>query len=180
MSHIGSLLSDRNPIILWKVLSDIVKSNETFKNVFQLQLAGRVSASVLDSIKKFGLETNVQLEGYISHKEALVMQHSANVLLLIEIDSPETRSIIPGKLYEYLAARRPILALGPQGSDIKEIIDETRSGNFYTYTQETEVRKEILYHFEKFQAQEERLQQGDITKYHRQNLTKALSSSILQ
>ena len=180
LSHIGSLLSDRNPIILWKVLSDIVKSNETFKNVFQLQLAGRVSESVLDSIKKFGLETNVQLEGYISHKEALVMQHSANVLLLIEINSPETRSIIPGKLYEYLAARRPILALGPQGSDIKEIIDETRSGNFYTYTQETEVRKEILYHFEKFQAQEERLQQGDITKYHRQNLTKALSSSILQ
>ena len=180
LSHIGSLLSDRNPIILWDVLSKILKSNVAFKNAFQLQLAGRVSEAVLDSIKEFGLETYVQLEGYISHKEALVMQQNANALLLIEIDSADTRSIIPGKLFEYLAARRPIIAMGPEGSDIKKIINDTKSGNFYTYTQEAEIRAIILSHFNKFQTQEECLQQGDITKYHRRYLAKELSNSILQ
>lgn len=180
LSHIGSLLSDRNPIILWDVLSKILKSNVAFKNAFQLQLAGRVSEAVLDSIKEFGLETYVQLEGYISHKEALVMQQNANALLLIEIDSADTRSIIPGKLFEYLAARRPIIAMGPEGSDIKKIINDTKSGNFYTYTQEAEIRAIILSHFNKFQTQEECLQQGDITRYHRRYLAKELSNSILQ
>ena len=180
LSHIGSLLSDRNPIILWDVLSKILKSNVAFKNAFQLQLAGRVSEAVLDSIKEFGLETYVQLEGYISHKEALVMQQNANALLLIEIDSADTRSIIPGKLFEYLAARRPIIAMGPEGSDIKKIINDTKSGNFYTYTQEAEIRAIILSHFNKFQTQEECLQQGDITRYHRRYLTNELSNSILQ
>lgn len=180
IAHIGSLLSDRNPNIFWKILADLIESNKAFKEVFKLKLAGRVSEAVLESIKDFGLESYVQLEGYIPHTEAIAMQRTANVLLLLEIDSPATRSIIPGKLFEYLAARRPILAIGPAGSDIEEIITSTASGGFYTYTQEARIKMEILSHFKKFVAREDRLQKGAIAKYHRKNLTKALSNSILQ
>jgi hypothetical protein len=52
------------------------------------------------------------------------------VLLLIEIDSPETKSIIPGKLFEYMVSNRPIIAIGPNGSDFAEIITETNTGIF--------------------------------------------------
>jgi hypothetical protein len=50
--------------------------------------------------------------------------------LLIEIDSPETKSIIPGKLFEYMVSNRPIIAIGPNGSDFAEIITETNTGIF--------------------------------------------------
>ena len=62
----------------------------------------------------------MKLLGYVSHSEALQMQHDAQVLLLLEIDRPETKAIIPGKLFEYFAAERPIVALGPKGSDIEQ------------------------------------------------------------
>ena len=130
VSHIGSLLSDRNPKVLWKVLSEIVQSNKAFREAFLLKLAGRISEDVLGSIREYGLESYLQLEGYVAHKEAIVMQKSSNVLLLIEIDALQTQSIIPGKLFEYLASRRPILAIGPQGSDIEDVVRSTESGDY--------------------------------------------------
>ncbi len=179
VSHIGSLLSDRNPKVLWEVLSEILRSNKAFREAFSLRLVGRVSEEVLDSILEYGLGPYTQLEGYVSHKEAVIMQSSSNLLLLIEIDTPQTQSIIPGKLFEYLASRRPILAIGPQNSDMKDVITTTKSGDYYTYNQEFEIKKAILTHFEKYSSKSEVLQTGDISRYHRRVLTKSLSNSIL-
>src|SRR5690606_25589099 len=53
MSHIGSLLSKRNPNILWKALSEILEENEQFRSDFQLQLIGKVSSEIIDTIKDF-------------------------------------------------------------------------------------------------------------------------------
>ena len=179
LSHIGSLLSDRNPKVLWKVLSEVVRSNKAFSEAFLLKLAGRVSEEVLSSISEYDLEPYVQLEGYVAHKEAITMQRSSNLLLLVEIDAPQTQSIIPGKLFEYLASRRPILAIGPQGSDIEAIVNHTESGDYCTYNQEPEIKRIILAHFEKYSNHTEELQKGDINKYHRKVLTETLSNSIL-
>ena len=165
---------------MWKALSDIVSENEAFKSAFRLSLAGRVSESVIESLKEYGLDSFVQLEGYVSHIAAIDLQRKSNLLLLLEIDSPETRSIIPGKLFEYLAARRPILAIGPEGSDIEEIILQTESGSYLNYTQEEAIRATILSHFEHFTNKTELLRSGDIAKYHRKALTETLSNSILQ
>jgi len=114
-----------------------------------------------------------------NHKEAITMQRSSNLLLLVEIDAPQTQSIIPGKLFEYLASRRPILAIGPQGSDIEAIVNHTESGDYCTYNQESEIKRIILAHFEKYSNHTEELQKGDINKYHRKVLTETLSNSIL-
>ncbi len=179
ISHIGSLLSDRNPNLLWKVLAKILKKNYTFSEHLVICLAGRVSESVLMSLKQHNLDSYVQLEGYVSHTTAIELQRKSNVLLLLEIDAPQNRSIIPGKLFEYLAARRPILAIGPKGSDIEEIIENTDSGSYHNYTEEEEIRKAILSHFTHFMNKSEELQSGEISKYHRRTLTETLSKSIL-
>jgi hypothetical protein len=51
--------------------------------------------------------------------------------LLIEINSKETQSIIPGKLFEYMVSGRPII-IGPNDSDFADIISETNTGVFLT------------------------------------------------
>jgi hypothetical protein len=180
IAHIGSLLSDRNPQVLWKVLSEITKRNSAFKTALKLAIVGRVSEEVIDSIRAFGLEDNLYLEGYIAHKDAIEMQRASNVLLLIEIDSQKTKSIIPGKLFEYLAARRPILAIGPEGSDIADIVHKTKSGSFHTYNAEDELQKTILTLFEHYQNKTEALINGDISAYHRKSLTKQLAQRIAE
>lgn len=179
VSHIGSLLSDRNPKILWSALSAIVTTNKAFRDCFRLSLSGRVSETVLESIAVYGLEGYVQLEGYVSHQKAIQLQREANVLLLIEIDSQATKAIIPGKLFEYLAARRPILAIGPEDSDIQSIIENTSSGNYFTYTQEDAIRELLLQHFNRYQKGTAQLQTGSIQQYHRKELTKTLAYTIL-
>jgi hypothetical protein len=88
-----------------------------FASHFQLKLIGAVSQEVLDSIALFQLQKYVYNLGYVSHDEAIIHQKKSQVLLLIEINSEDTKSIIPGKLFEYLVSGRPIIGVGPNGSD---------------------------------------------------------------
>ncbi|MGM0392186.1 MAG: glycosyl transferase family 1, partial [Bacteroidota bacterium] len=95
ISHIGSLLSGRDPKNLWLVLGELVKEDLDFSKDFQLKLVGAVSDEVVNSIKNSGLQEHFDLIGYVSHPEALRIQRSSQVLLLVEINSEETRGIIP-------------------------------------------------------------------------------------
>ncbi len=178
IAHIGSLLSNRNPEILWKVLSKIASENKDFAKDFKIVLAGAVSEEVMASLEKFNLNENVEMLGYVSHTEALQLQHNAQVLLLLEMDVPETRAIIPGKLFEYLAAKRPIIALGPKGSDIEEIIDKTKCGKFFTYFQEDGLRNLILQYYQLYKNNSLEINSENIDRYSRRELTQRMASLI--
>jgi len=178
IAHIGSLLSERNPNMLWKVLSEIVSENKDFKNDFELKLAGTVSEDVLNSIKTFGLNNNLNLLGYVSHSEAIKLQHNAQVLLVLEIDKPETRAIIPGKIFEYLAAKRPIIALGPKESDIEYILEETQSGHFFSDEQETKLKNYILSLYRDYKKDGVFVISNNIEKFSRKNLSEKLADLL--
>ncbi|MBW3519106.1 glycosyltransferase family 4 protein [Flavobacterium sp. NKUCC04_CG] len=178
LAHIGSFLSHRNPRVLWKALSELRKENPEFKEAFQFKLIGKVSQEILDALKEFKLDDCTVNMGYLSHKEALVQQRVSQVLLLVEIDSLETRAIIPGKLFEYMAAERPILALGPDGADFFRIITETNTGRIALYD-EKEVIKEILLDcFTKYQKGELKVYGMGLQYYSRKKITEQLAKLI--
>ena len=179
ISHIGSLLSERNPEFLWKVLAEIGKEDTSFKNDLQLKFAGAVSDDVKQSLENFQLMENCEVLGYVSHSEALRLQHKSQILLLVEINSAETRAIIPGKLFEYLAAKRPIIALGPKESDIEGIINETKSGKFFSYWDDDELKTEILQLYKDFKKGELKVASEGIEKYSRRELTRQMASLIV-
>ncbi|WP_073097476.1 glycosyltransferase family protein [Leeuwenhoekiella marinoflava] len=178
LAHIGSLLEDRNPEILWEVLQELVTELPHFSKDLKIELTGRVGASVVDSIKEKGLETNLSLPGYVNHTEALQKQHSAQLLLLIEIDSQETEAIIPGKLFEYLASRRPILAIGPKHSDIASILKKSESGIYFNYQQKQGLKKHIKFNYELFKNTGISSTSGNVDAYSRKNLTRDLARLI--
>ena len=178
ISHIGSLLSERNPKILWEVLSEITSENIDFKRDLELKLAGNVSKEVLESIFNTGLKSNCKLLGYVSHSEALQLQRNSGVLLIVEIDSEDTKSIIPGKLFEYLAANRPILALGPKASDMEDIINETKSGKFYDYSKAELLKADILQLYADYKSGSLICSSEGVEKYSRRELTKRMSEII--
>ncbi|TCK69374.1 hypothetical protein DFQ05_0895 [Winogradskyella wandonensis] len=179
ISHIGSLLSNRNPKILWEVFSELITENEVFKQNFRLNLVGVVSDVIINSIKFYGLEDYTKLVGYVSHNEAIRYQKKSQLLLLIEIDSEDTKAIIPGKLFEYMISETPILAIGPRDSDVEQIITSTNSGSYFRYTDKSELKKQVLYYFEAYLEGNLKSNPIGLQKYSRKALTKTLSELLM-
>jgi hypothetical protein len=180
LAHIGSFLSDRNPKILWESLQELISENELFKAHFQLKLIGKVSQEILDSISEYKLDSYLNNLGYVSHSEAIKHQKASQVLLLIEIDSEETKSIIPGKLFEYMVSERPIIAIGPKDSDFAEIITSTNTGVFFTYNEKERLKKTILSNFELYLDKKLQVYPIGLQQYSRKSLTEKLAKLITQ
>ena len=180
LAHIGSFLSERNPQLLWQSLQELLQENKTFKNDFQLKLIGAVSQEVLDTITKFGLSDYVQNLGYVSHEEAVKQQRKSQVLLLIEINSEKTKSIIPGKLFEYMVSERPIIAIGPNGSDFAEIITTTNTGVFFTYDEKEKLKALLLNYYELYKNNTLKVHAVGLQQYSRKSLTEKLAKLIIR
>lgn len=180
LAHIGSLLTGRNPEVLWQVLAELIQENTAFKNAFKLKLIGAVSDDVLASIYTYGLKDYISLLGYMSHKDAQIQQRQSQVLLLVEIDSPETKCIIPGKLFEYMQSGRPIIAFGPENTDFKTILSSTNSGNSYSYKESEKegIKSNILSYFEAYQTNNLRANNIDVQQFHRKQLTEQLAAIL--
>jgi hypothetical protein len=178
LSHIGSLLSDRNPTILWETLSELIKENEAFSKAFQLNLVGVVSDDVLESIYKNGLKKCLNVVGYVDHDVAIKFQMQSQLLLLIEIDSEDTKAIIPGKIFEYLISETPILAIGPEDADVEQIIMTTNTGTYFGYHQKTKLKTQILNYFKAFQNDDLKVNAIGLQPYSRKELTKRLVALI--
>src|SRR5690554_4695858 len=178
ISHIGSLLSERNPEVLWQTLRKISEEIPSFKEDLQLKFAGAISEEIKKSLDSNNLLMNSIFKGYVSHSEALKMQNQSQLLLLLEIDSAETKAIIPGKLFEYLAARRPIIALGPKGSDIKGIVEETQAGIYFNYSDAEALESEMLRYYSDFKNGSLSISSQGIEKYSRRELTRRMALTI--
>ncbi|WP_406683928.1 glycosyl transferase family 1 [Seonamhaeicola sp. MEBiC1930] len=178
LAHIGSLLSKRNPEVLWRVLGDLIKEESGFSIDLQLTFVGVVSNEVIESIENNNLSIYVNRVGYVSHKESVVYQKKSQLLLLIEIDSEETKCIIPGKLFEYMVSNRPIIALGPKASDVEKIIKETNTGNYFYYNDYDLLKTTILNHYKAYKKNLLQSYPIGLQKYSRKELTKSLSKLL--
>ena len=180
LAHIGSFLSERNPLILWESLVELLQEIPYFQSHLEIKLMGAVSQEVLETISQFGLNSYLNNLGYVSHAVAVKHQRKSQVLLLIEINSEDTKSIIPGKLFEYMVSERPIVAIGPKDSDFAEIITNTNTGVFFDYSEKARLKQTILDYYTQFL--EGKLQSNGVglQHYSRKNLTKQLVELINQ
>ena len=108
----------------------------------------------------------------------LQLQPKSQILLLLEIDSEETKGILPGKLFEYLNARRPILAIGPEGWEASVIIQETNSGVGLVSSDKSALKNVLLEWFVLFEKNKLHLNSTGIEKYSRIALTEQLTNFI--
>ncbi len=170
--HIGAMNADRNPENLWKVLSEMVNTVEGFKENLEIRLIGSNDVSVVSSLGKNGLIENTKLISYLPHGEVLQQTRSAQILLLPLNDTPNVSGIIPGKLYEYLASRRPILCIGPEDGDSARIIAESKSGKISEFS-ETKGLHQIMnsYYSEYIEKGVIDLQAVNIERFSRKELT---------
>jgi galactitol-specific phosphotransferase system IIB component len=180
LAHIGSFLSERNPKILWESLVELCTEIPDFKSHLEIKLIGAISQEVLETIEQFGLNLYLNNLGYVSHAEAVSHQRKSQVLLLIEINSDETKSILPGKLFEYMVSERPIVAIGPKDSDFAEIITNTNTGVFFEYSEKAKLKQTIQEYYNQFLESKLQSHAVGLQQYSRKNLTQQLVELLRQ
>ncbi len=180
LSHFGSLGPDRNAKTLWKALSIIAKENQQFANDLEIELVGFIGHAIVNEIVSLGLKNNLRLSEHISRKEAIERMHRAQVLLLILNDMPNVNGRLPGKLFEYLASRRPTLLIGPEESDASKIVRGVNAGYTCDFNNLEKTIRTVKELYEKFKQGKLLPNQTDIFQYSNRNLTKKLAGYLDQ
>lgn len=173
--YAGSLKTQQNPSHLWCAIAELVQEDEVFRHCFVLEIYGKVASSVRKEIYDLKIQTWVKFLGYQSKQKIDNRLPNAKALLLLGIDMPQTRNVIHAKLFEYMAAKRPILAIGPEPSDMKQLFDTHQLGVYASF-QDKETIKSTLQTW--FRNEELPFKSVKIAQYQRDSIAKAYVSLI--
>jgi glycosyltransferase involved in cell wall biosynthesis len=178
ITHIGLMNEARNPYALWKVLSELCDELPGFAKDLEIKLIGKTDASVQHSIAAEGLVGCVNELGYIPHDQVHQHQKSSQVLLLAVNKVPSAKGIITGKIFEYLLAKRPIVAIGPEDGDLAAILKETQAGDIFDFDTSSRLKEKIVTLYQTYKENELVVNSKHIDKYHRKALTGTLASLL--
>ena len=174
IGHYGLLNHLRNPKNLWKTLNDLCSENSEFDNKLEIHLSGNIDIEVLTEISDFPkLKEKIKNLGYLSHAEVLKQYNEASLLLLLLFNSKSGVGNYPGKIFEYFAAQKPILAFVPEESDTKKLIEKTNTGMCFSYA-EINLKNDILRLFKK----EENFSLENIEDFTREKLSHDLANLL--
>lgn len=178
ITHIGSLVKSRNPHALWKALVDLNAVNPELKDFLEIKLVGKVDYSVIESINEYGLESNVTLVEHMPHNDVMKVIQQSQVLMLLINNSQNAMGIIPGKFFEYLSTRRPILCIGLPESDVAKILTETSAGKTIGFEDTEGLKKYILELFELFKSGKLMIPSNNIDNYSRKSICRQVADLL--
>lgn len=116
-------LSDDYPI------EGFIQSLRILNFPFRIRFVGEVSPIHRAELDEF----NVEYTGYVDHDESVKYLLESDLLLLIIPNVANNEGILTGKLFEYLAAGKPILGFGPTAGDAAAIMEKCESGKMFIY-----------------------------------------------
>lgn len=178
VTHTGLLTKEGNPVELWKALADKCRDDEEFRSRFRLILVGKTDKEVIESISEAGLDEFLHDHGYQNHSTAVRFQKNASLLILPIREEPETKAILPGKLFEYLAAGKPILGVGTREGAMAQVLHETESGVILDWTDRTATADYIEKCWSRFKEGKEPETGKDLKRYSRKELTRRMAELL--
>ncbi len=178
ISYVGLLPQQSNPKVFFNILCEICSKNTTFKNDLKLNFIGDISDEVKTEIRKNNLIENSCFVGYVHHQKAIEYQKKAQVLLLLIPNVKKSEGILTGKLFEYLTANRPILALAPTQGDLSKVLEDTNSGVVINFDDKEKLKTKILELYQQYKEENLVVKSTNIQQFHRKELTKKLANII--
>lgn len=176
--HMGSFQARINPTGLWQALAELKKESHPLIGKLKIKLTGSVAAPVIQSIRDNGLEEFLSLSVFQPHNEAIRQMKSAAVLLLCVYE--QNKFIVTGKLFEYLAAKRPILYTGSKDGDAAQIILETETGPVFTRDEVLAIKSHLVFLFDQFESGNLKLKTERSEKYSHRMLAKQIAAQLNQ
>lgn len=137
--HTGLFAADGNPLNLWDALAQRCSADPDFRARLQIRLAGKVDAAITDAIRERGLGDKLVELGYLPHEQTVREQRAADILLLPLRQEPEYAKVLPGKIFEYLAAGRPVLGIGQEDGTAAAILRDAGAGQMFDWDKRDEL-----------------------------------------
>ena len=148
MTYAGALKFNQHIDTVFSILKTLSSSDQIFARQLRFRLYG-----AFDNINPPAeLKNQVIPFGYQPKDEIDRILPQSHILLLLGNDQPDSQLVIHGKLYAYMAARRPVLALVNKHGDMSKLIQEYKLGGVFLYTEIDEITAWIASQFEDYKA----------------------------
>ncbi|MDX1477002.1 MAG: hypothetical protein R3301_04820 [Saprospiraceae bacterium] len=137
IAYTGSMFQDkRRPEPLLQAIADGLQQGVLAREDLSVVYAGKDGEVWRDKMKQFGLEDLLQEKGVVAPEAAREIQQRAHLNLLLTYSTSSLKGNLTGKLYDYLEAGRPIIALinGPHDPELAAVVEGAQAGTIFDHT----------------------------------------------
>lgn len=174
--HSGSFYSVRNPYTFINAINDLIEEKRLEVSDIIIEFIGEIDKKIKDKIMYIDKFHIIKIYNYTSHKESLELCTNANLLLLVIGQDEKVKSVYTGKIFEYLRLKKPILSLSPKESLVEELLNRTGCGFNVEYNDIESIQNVVLKYYNDWKNNKQLVvNEDEIKKYERKNLTKKLS-----
>lgn len=179
LAYTGNLKSNQNCTSLWQAVKELAEDS-TFRAKFRLEITGNIDENIQREWKSVGINDIIRIQAFVPHQESINIMHSSHMLLLPIPQSAQNKGIITGKIFEYLASRRPILSVGPKDGNAAEILSFCGKEPMLDYTDKEGMKTAILDAFNAYMNDPKFTTSGNehYKTYGRLGTTEQLSQTI--
>jgi len=174
--YFGTFSMDCPAEPFFKALHNLLQKGKLNKDKIKFIDVGRsIGMDIEGLIERYELKEITELKGYLPHKEGVSELLKADLALLVVSESAPV--ITTGKIYEYLGAQIPILAIVPQAGEAGRLIESLNAGKVVSPENISGIEETILYYYREFESGKSFLKTETVklNKFERKYLTSKLA-----
>jgi hypothetical protein len=175
---VGILYDTLNCTPFWEGIAELLSENQELSEKLDITFVGKVQPTVKKDLQQQELMKFCRFTGYVDHNKSVSYQQEADVLLLFTPPEEHFKYVIPGKLFEYLATKKPILCLAHSDNDSARIIIESKGGVVVSPSDKSSIKVVLQKMFAEWSNQTLKVESINVEKYERRNLTQELAKEL--
>ena len=175
----GLYQGKRDPAKLFKAIRDLISEKKVDANEIEVRFYGLKEDWMGEEIESYGLQGTVNEYGAVSRNLALEKQRESQVLLLLLWNHPEEIGVYTAKIFEYLAAQRPVLAIGGPEGVVKDLLADTSAGIYATSVDD--VKKALEEYYNEYKLKDNVSYKGErakIDKYSQREMARKFAEVL--